>query len=180
MKKIVYMQLLTKTIIAILVAQLLLSGCGFKLRGAGHETVAGQTVFLLSNAPYGLLSNNIRARLGSFVSVKNASFVSADTNGIQIINTKTQKETVSVDVNGRPAEYRSIISVNVSFHFNNKQQLEKQFAAQRDYRYVSNNSLAHDRELEMITAEMYDDLSARIVESFLRQLSEQRINETQN
>ena len=165
-------------IVGIQFSILLLSGCGFKLRGSGYETVSGQTVFLQSYQPYGSLTKNIREKLDRFVNIADVSEASqTDNDGIQITDLTTQKKTISVDANGRPAEYQTIISVAVTYHLKGKRQQE-QFSLQRDYRFNSTNSLAHDRELELITDEMLYELSGRIVGQFIRQLSEQKIDET--
>jgi len=63
-----------------------------------------------------------------------------------------------------------VITVNSIFIFKEIKKLQ-QYSVRRDYRYDSNSSLAHDRELEMLTAEMTEELAQRITEQFLRQLS---------
>ena len=77
-----------------------------------------------------------------------------------------------MDANGRPAEFETIITVDAGFYFKNNQEQQKHFSVKSDYRYDSDISLAYDRELETIALEMIDDLSRRIVEQFLTQLSD--------
>ncbi len=156
---------------------LLLSGCGFKLRGSGFESLNGQSVFLLSENPYGELERNIRKNLSLYsVSVENGSVSDKESekNGIRIINIKANKVAISVDVNGRPAGYEIIITVDADFYFHDKQEQQNHFSVRRDYQYKSNNNLAHDKELEILTSEMTTELSQRIVEQFLRQLTDFR------
>ncbi|MCP3675935.1 MAG: hypothetical protein GY829_15910 [Gammaproteobacteria bacterium] len=165
---------------------LLLSSCGFKLRGSGFESLEGQSVFLLSENPYGDLERNIRKKLSLYsVSTAAPSVVNeGERNGIRIINIKTKKTVISVDINGRPAEYETIITVDANFYFQgrhsqnkhlqDKQEQQNHFSVQRDYRYKSTNNLAHDKELEILTSEMTNELSQRMVEQFLRQLIDNR------
>ena len=156
---------------------LLLSGCGFKPRGSGFESLEGQSIFLLSENPYGELERNIRKNLSLYsMSVENESVSDKEIerNGIRIINIKVNKVAISVDVNGRPAEYETIITVDANFYFKDKQEQQNQFSVRRDYQYKSNNNLAHDKELEILTSEMTSELSQRIVEQFLRQLTDYR------
>jgi len=153
-----------------MVSLLLLSSCGFKPRGSGFENLAGQTVVLLSNNNFGPLERRIRQQLTVFSITVDTSKPLQDNNGFKINHIKSQRSTLSVDATGRPAEYESIISVDVSFNYKNNQQSQQLFKVQRDYRYDKNNTLAHDRELEILTTEMYDDLAHRIVTMFLGQL----------
>ena len=171
----------------VLLVGLLFSGCGFKPRGSGYGHHAGQTVLLLSKDPYGLLERRIRERLirfdiiteGGVQQSNNDNTKPIENNSIRINSIKLQKEVISVDINGRPAEYENQITVDTSFHYSAKQNQINQFSVQRDYRYDSTNNLAHDRELEILTLEMYDNLAIRIVDSYLRELSAQSTaNET--
>lgn len=174
---------LSKLLVMLFTSLVLIYGCGFKARGVGYENIAGQQVQLLSENPYGPLERNIKNKLNHYSIITNTRFVDGtnfelENDGIKIINIKLNKEPISVDANGRPAEYEMIISVDAFFYFrkftlSDKKGTRQQFSERRDYRYTSNNNLAHDRELQTLTAEMYDDLSRRIIEQFLRQLSSQ-------
>ena len=172
---------------AVVLSIFLVSGCGFKPRGSGYGAIAGQTILLLSEDPYGMLERRIKEKLSNFdidtdgeaKLLTHSSSILTEKNAIRIKSIKSRKEIISVDINGRPAEYESIITVNTSFQYANNQQQESQFSVQRDYRYDSTNNLAHDRELEILTSEMYNNLAQRIVDKYLRELSEQSlVNET--
>lgn len=182
---------MTIVMVIFFIPSLLLSGCGFKLRGSGFESLESQTVFLLSENPYGALERNIRKKLSLYsMNVTNSSLVvegstsisdkESEQSGIRIIDIKTNKVPISVDVNGRPVEYETVMSVNVNFyfkdrHYQDKQEQQNHFSVRRDYQYSSNNNnLAHDKELELLTSEMANELSQRIVEQFLRQLTDYR------
>jgi len=171
---------------------LLLLGCGFKPRGGGYETLTGQAIILYSDNPFGQLERSIKTTLGAYsVKLETSSklFSAAPSseqlskenlskaivnNGIQITHINFKKNILSVDVNGRPAEYETLITVDVSFIFKSsvqQQQIQvQQFSVERDYRYDNNNTLAADRELENLILEMYDQLANRIVAQFSRQM----------
>ncbi len=181
---------MTTVVMMFFTSVLLLSGCGFKPRGSGFESLEAQTVFLLSENPYGALERNIRKKLNLYsMNVTDSSLVvegstgisdkESKKSGIRIISIKTNKVPISVDVNGRPAEYETVMSVDANFyfkdrHFQDKQEQQNHFSVRRDYQYNSNNNLAHDKELEVLTSEMTSELSQRIVEQFLQQLTEYR------
>jgi outer membrane lipopolysaccharide assembly protein LptE/RlpB len=174
-------------------SSLLLIGCGFKPRGSGYESLEGQQIILFSENPFGELERSIKTTLGAYsvnietstdlYSLAEAEVINQEKdiqkNAIQITDIKFQKNILSVDINGRPAEYETLITVDVSYIFKsssqqskkNKQQIQtQQISAQRDYRYDKNNTLADDRELEKLISEMYDDLGKRIVAQFSRLL----------
>lgn len=153
-----------------MISLLLVAGCGFKPRGSGYETLAGQQVVLQSMNNYGPLERSIREQFSTFSIHTDTLHELGDNNGIQIKTVKLSKNTVSVDATGRPAEYETIINVEVIFHLKNNQQHRQKFSVRRDYRYDKNNTLAHDRELEILISEMNDDLAHRIVVTFLGQL----------
>ena len=185
---------LLSTLLMLLMVSTLTTGCGFKLRGSGYETVSGKTVFLQSKNPYGplLLIFVRRCRVARSIKEKFSAYdltvkttyqvapesgkevdsipVTTEQDGITVISIASKQSPISVDANGQPAEYQTMINAKVSFLIKSKQYL-KHFSVRRDYRYDKNNALAHTRELEILTTEMFDDLGQRITTQFLRQLS---------
>lgn len=158
---------------------LVVSACGFKPRGSGFERLAGEQVELISENPYGSLERSIMEKFRNFSIAASTSHldkslshdIDTQGNAVQIMHVEYSKKTLSVDATGRPAEYDSIINVDVVFHLNSRPKRMKHFSVQRDYRFENTNSLAHDRELELLTSEMLDDLGERIVSQFLSQVS---------
>jgi len=159
-----------------------LTSCGFTPRGSGFERLSGEQVELVSENPYGSLERSIMEKFRNFsidastTHLDKSASKSIDKNGnaIQILYVEYSKKTLSVDATGRPAEYDSIINVDVIFYLNERAKQLKHFSVQRDYRFEKTNSLAHDRELDILTAEMLDDLGERIVSQFLSQVSKQQ------
>ncbi|MCP4412792.1 MAG: hypothetical protein GY808_09535 [Gammaproteobacteria bacterium] len=179
-------------IIEIMALQFFLSGCGFQPRGNGYESVAGQEVILVSENPFGLLERKIKSALrASGVGFSGASSEVEDinsTNGknssgsaddaealdkniIRILQKNLIRKVISVDENGRPAEYENIILLDIVFIFHDGSEHNKQLLARRDFLYDSANSVAYDREESTILSEMYEELSHRLVSLYLRQLS---------
>jgi len=178
MSKNIHIINLFKFVVLATALQLTLSGCGFQLRGSGLETTAGQTIFLIGTNPYGVLERKIKSKLRAAstnieyqYNENNKSSGSVDNNSIEILRQQTRRETISVDANGRPAEYETIITIIAKFSYKEDQQEIKTFTVGRDYRYNSENNLAYDRETETIISEMYEDLSNRLVSLYLKQLS---------
>ncbi len=164
-----------KYAIPIVTMLLLLAGCGFQLRGSGLEMAARQIVFLEAENPYGPLERKIKLKLRA-ASIKveghhGSPDESVDKNIIKILRQQSQKNIISVDVNGRPAEYETIISLEVNFSYNNGLKQTKTFSVRRDFRYDSENNLAYDRETETITSEMYEELANRLLAVYLKQLT---------
>jgi outer membrane lipopolysaccharide assembly protein LptE/RlpB len=196
-------QITFKVVVITLMSSLLLIGCGFKPRGSGYESLEGLQITLFSENPFGELERSIKTTLAAYsVKVETSTALYSlpvtevgnqngnqngnqygnqstyqkkdlQKNAIQITDIKFQKNILSVDISGRPAEYETLITVDVSYVFEGSTQQKiqtQQFSAQRDYRYDKNNTLADDRELEKLVSEMYDDLGKRIVAQFSRLL----------
>lgn len=157
------------------------SGCGFKPRGSGLEPLPGQQLLLYSNDQYGPLVSVLREKFKALaieVSLAKAAPGTSITEHhlIQLGNIESEQRISSVDVNGRPAEYETIMHLDVMFYLNSHEQPQvKQFTVRRDYLYDKNNTLAHDRELEILTEEMYQELGQRIVNMVYRRLQSQRL-----
>ncbi len=176
-----------RTIAMILVLGLVISSCGFKPRGSGFESLSGQSVVLASKNPFGPLERSLMEKFRSYSISAESIYLSKEKpdvqhfepndeqNGIQVSFVNYSRKTLSVDANGRPAEYDSVINVDVIFLLSDGQKQLKHFIVQRDYRFDTTNSLAHDRELEILTSEMIDDLGQRIVSQFLSQLATQSL-----
>ncbi len=179
-------------IIEIMAIQFFLAGCGFQPRGSGYESIAGQEVTLVSEDPFGPLERKIKSALrASGVGFSGASseieatnstngknssgsakdIVALDKNVIRILRQKSTRKVISVDENGRPAEYEKIISLDIDFIFNDGSEQNRQLSTRRDFIFESSNSLAYDREELTILSEMHDELSHRLVSIYLRQLS---------
>ena len=160
-----------------LLSLVLVSGCGFKPRGSGYEAVSGQKIFLSSEDPYNLFERKLREKLKAYSMEVVDSSAEEHTkyinSGIRVLSVNSSKRTLSVDSDGRPTEFETKITVDLNFYFQNKQKLESiQFYSERDYRYDKNSSLAHDKELETLESEMYEELGHRIATQFLRKLAD--------
>ncbi len=180
-------------IIEIMALQFFLSGCGFQPRGSGYESLSGQEVTLVSENPFGPLERKIKSVLrvsgvgfsgaSSEVEDKNSSngindsdsaneAVALDKNVIRILGQQLTRKVISVDDNGRPAEYENIIVLDMVFIFHDGSEQSRQLSTRRDFIYDSAYSLAYDREESTILSEMYEELSHRLVSLYLRQLYE--------
>jgi len=161
-------------IIQIMATQLFLAGCGFKPRGSGYDSIDGQQVILVSEDPYGSLERNIKAALSSSgVDYDGTSneLDASNKNVIRILQQQLTRQVVSVDNNGRPAEYENTLLLEAEFIFDDGSEQKVQLSVRRNFIFDSSNSIAYDREEATILSEMRNELSHRLVSLYLRHLS---------
>lgn len=164
----------TVLIIQIMTAQFFLAGCGFKPRGSGYESIIGQQVTIVSKDPYGPLERNIKAALNSSGVDYDSSSSDVDAtnkNVIRLLQQHLTRRVVSVDTNGRPAEYENTVSVDVVFVFDDGSEKKMKLSSRRDFIFDSSNSLAYDKEEATVLSEIREELSHRLVSLYLRHLS---------
>ena len=151
-----------------LLATILLMGCGFQLRGTGFDSLAGSKVQLVIEQPWSPLARELRQSFARYeVDVDVVSALSESEFGIKIDRVVEQREVISVDADGRPAEYDNRLLAIVLFQPKDKPVVQEQIRVQRDYRFDKNNSLAFDRELRIQTEQMTAQLARRITRQML-------------
>jgi len=162
-------------IVELMALQLILSSCGFQPRGSGYESIVGQEVTIVSADPHGPLERKVKAALKAtgveFSSSSSEVEGGNSANIIQILQQQLTRKVISVDENGRPAEYENIITLDVIYIFHDGTKLNRQLSTRRDYLYDNSNTLAYDREEVTVLSEMREELSHRLVSNYLRELS---------
>ncbi len=147
---------------------LMLSSCGFQLRGTnGQSELPFKTIYLgiAENSPLGIeLRRNIRAS-GNTVVVNEPKEAQAI---IEVLNESREKATLSLDTRGRIREY----SLYYKLRFRVKDGADKELLApteitlKRDLSFNEEQIIAKEKEEEML----YRDMQTDLVQQILRRL----------
>ena len=147
---------------------LMLSSCGFQLRGTnGQSELPFKTIYLgiAENSPLGIeLRRNIRAS-GNTVVVNEPKEAQAI---IEVLNESREKATLSLDTRGRIREY----SLYYKLRFRVKDGADKELLApteitlKRDLSFNEEQLIAKEKEEEML----YRDMQTDLVQQILRRL----------
>lgn len=134
---------------------LFIAGCGFHLRGAVEVPASLKETRIVGIAEYSPLSLELKKVLTSAGSkVLPATAKTAST--ITISNELFKRRVLSVDAQGRVAEYELIYSFNFNVMGETETPLvsTQQIELIRDYRFDPNNVLAKDAEEAQIRTDM--------------------------
>jgi len=133
----------------------LVSGCGFHLRGAVEVPATLKETRIVGIADYSPLSLELKKVLISSGS-KVLPATAKTTSTIMISNEVFKRRVLSVDAQGRVAEYELIYSFNFRIDGEGETILvpSQQIELNRDYRFDPNNVLAKDAEEAQIRKDM--------------------------
>ncbi len=145
--------------ITIILCLLLLTGCGFKLRGAYQLPAVMHTTYVDSAKENSTLSRAlIRSLKGSDIIIANSA--AADIAVFKLFNERKSKRVVSVDGNGRAREYTLTYAVNFQVTA-----VDKKFAIEsqlikidRDFVFDTEDVLGNSREESKLYEEMQQDI----------------------
>jgi LPS-assembly lipoprotein len=157
------------TLIAALIAAVLLSACGFQLRGSnGRNAIPFNTVFVgfPENSPVGAeLKRYLRAGDHTTI-VSDPKAAEAD---IELLSETRNKVVLTLNSQGRVREYSLLYSVNFRVKNNQGQDLlgPTQIALKRDITFNESQVMAKEKEEEML----YRDMQSDAVQQILRRLS---------
>lgn len=161
-------------ITSLLIFTLLLSGCGFKLRGAHQLPEQLQSLHMVSTDRYSQLANLLRTHF--------------DSNGILLVDKndtatefklykdKLDRRTLSLFPNGQVAEFGLIYSVRYAITVKGQPTQEFDFEIYRDYQDDPQSALAKSKELKLILKEMRQ----QAVDKILRQMASFNSTNTQS
>lgn len=145
--------------ITIILCLLLLTGCGFKLRGAYQLPAAMHTTYLDSAKKNSTLSRAlIRSLKASNITI--ASHAAADVAVFKLFNERKTKRIVSVDGNGRAREYTLTYAISFQVTAEDKEfSIESQFVQiDRDFVFDTEDVLGNSREESKLYEEMQQDI----------------------
>lgn len=153
-----------------LLLSLVLSGCGFKLRGQLSGDLEGTNIYLNADDIFSALSVDLKRQL-------NMMNVNLNTGGKEVVkpavsiflkNIQEKRRTLSVDKTGRPVEYELILEVDVDIHdLKNNQADDPHWTTMHVRRvqvYDNNLLLAKSKERDEVRTEMRHVLISQIIE----------------
>jgi len=152
-----FQQLLSAVLIIVLI-----SSCGFRLRGDYLLAPELQTLYVSSVDTHGELSRLVKRHL----SLNKVTVVSTFTTKhpeLHLLNDKLDRRTLSVFPNGQVAEYELIYSVNYQLRFPNEDPQNFGFELYRDYQDDPDIALAKSRELALLLSEMRQQAADNIL-----------------
>jgi LPS-assembly lipoprotein len=149
---------LTSLVIVIVV----LSGCGFHLRGDFLLPEELQTMSVTSDDTHGELTRLVKKH---FVinKVKLVNSTNTDIPQLRIQKDNLNRRTLSVFPNGQVAEYELIYTVRYQLKVGDKSPEQFSFELNRDYQDDPDKALAKSRELSLILSELRRDAADRIL-----------------
>lgn len=144
----------------LLLTTLLLSSCGFQLRG--QLPMAKYPAIYLQGDKHSQLLAELSMQL-SRNNVQLPAQSSADIPQITLDRDSLQRRTLSLFPNGQVAEYELIYTVNYQLQLPNQEPVPYQIELFRDYQDDPNRALAKARELDLLLAELRGQAVARII-----------------
>jgi len=147
------------------VLALLLSSCGFHLRG-NLPLSQFPAVYVQSDA-HSELAELLNKRL-SQNSVRLLNSMQADAPTIQLVSDTLERRTLSLFPSGQVAEYELIYKVSYYLIMPGDEPAFNQFELYRDYQDDPNQALAKARELDLLLSELRQQAANRIIRQMAR------------
>jgi LPS-assembly lipoprotein len=151
-----------KVVSNILLLAVLLTGCGFKLRGQYLLPPELQTLYVSSIDSQGELTRALKQNL-ALNQVKVLKVASAGAAQLHLLKDTLDRRTLSVFPNGQVAEYELIYTVRYQLLFAEQAPREYSFELYRDYQDDPDQALAKSRELSLLLGEMRQLATDRIL-----------------
>jgi LPS-assembly lipoprotein len=142
-----------------LMCLLLVSACGFKLRGAYQLPAAMQVTYLESADKNATISRALKRRLEAS-DIKMAENVADDVAVLRLFNEIKSKRIISVDSKGRAREYTLTYGISFSVKaLGVRFEIEKQdIRIDRDFVFDTEDVLGNSREESRLYEEMQQDI----------------------
>lgn len=141
---------------------LVITGCGFQLRGDYLIAPIMQKIYVSSADQHGELTRLVKQHLmRNQVTVEKT--YSTKIPELRILKDKLDRRTLSLFPNGQVAEYELIYTVKYEFRFENKEPQSFKLAINRDYQDDPDLALAKSRELALMLSEMRLEAADKIL-----------------
>ncbi|MBC3764559.1 LPS assembly lipoprotein LptE [Neptunicella marina] len=141
---------------------LMLTGCGFKLRGSNSLPPQMQQIQLQATSDYDALYQVVKTRLQNHqVTVSTDSLASVPT--IRLVKDELERRLLSLFTSGQVAEYELVYTVNYLLMLPDQEAQAIQFDIVREYQDDPNAVLAKSRELDLILKEMRTQAADKII-----------------
>lgn len=153
-------------LIIIMLLGMVVSGCGFHLRGDYLMPEQLQTLYVTSDDTHGELTRLVKQHF-KVNKVNLAPSMQHNVPVLKILKDNLNRRTLSVFPNGQVAEYELIYTVRYQLTVNDESSRQYTFELNRDYQDDPDKALAKSRELSLILSELRREAADRI----LRELS---------
>lgn len=158
-----------RSILSVLMLTLMLSACGFHLRGEGAFALPFQSVYINSPNDYTPFINELKQDLrANNVQVANSSKEAQLT--LQIVFEKTDKQILTLSAAGRVLEYRLQYRVSLRAYDKNVQEwlVPREITFRRDFPYDDTQVLAKEQEEAMLYTDMRHDAVQQVLRLLAR------------
>ncbi|WP_143764318.1 LPS-assembly lipoprotein LptE [Cognaticolwellia mytili] len=149
-------------VISFSLLSILLSGCGFQLRGNYLLAPELQTIEFSSVDKFGELTRLVKQHL----TINDVNLVKRSAKPIpqmRILQDNLDRRTLSVFPNGQVAEYELIYTVRYQVLIPGKEIQDFNFELNRDYQDDPDIALAKSRELSLMLREMRQEAANKIL-----------------
>lgn len=152
-------------ILLVLLSSLLLSSCGFHLRG--DLPLSHFPAMYIQSERHSELAALVSERL-SYNKVKVVSGYQPQLPVLQLQSDSLERRTLSLFPNGQVAEYELIYKVRYQLTMPDAEPQQYQFELYRDYQDDPNQALAKAKELELMLGELRQQAANRILRQLAR------------
>jgi LPS-assembly lipoprotein len=152
----------TKIVTSVVLVTLLLSACGFKLRGDYLLAPELQIIYVSSVDKHGELTRLVKQHL-TINHVTVSKVYTSEIPELKILKDTLDRRTLSLFENGQVAEYELIYTVSYQIQFAEQDVRTFSFELNRDYQDDPNIALAKSRELNLLLSEMRQSAADRIL-----------------
>ncbi|QHJ10846.1 LPS-assembly lipoprotein LptE [Paraglaciecola mesophila] len=154
-----------RNLIICLLCSVIISGCGFSLRG-NYELPASVSQLRVGSAEaHSALERALRNELKPYnVDIIDASVEGhSDVTNIYLLSDELDRRLLSLFSTGQVAEYELIYTVRYELQFANSDAQLLEFDIKREYQDDPDAVLAKSRELELVLSEMRKQAAIRII-----------------
>ncbi len=141
---------------------MLLTACGFQLRGDYLLAPELQTLYISSADRQGELTREVKQYL-TLNQVKLVEKFDKNIPEMRLLKDSLDRRTLSVFPNGQVAEYELIYTVRYELRFANKEIQSFKIELNRDYQDDPDLALAKSRELSLMLSEMRKEAADKIL-----------------
>ena len=150
---------------------LVLSSCGYSMRGAINVPSSVKSVSVISNY-YSELVNIINSSLASSnIGVSRSK--DANLHGIHILSEEFDRRQLSINVSGRVNEYELIYTVKFQLKAPGKSDVEDKIILYRDYSFDENNIMGNSDREDYIRKGMMSTASTLIFNKLISSINNQ-------